>query len=29
VTVAAREKDGTWRFQVDGYSDLKSPKKQQ
>lgn len=27
VVVAVREKDGTWRFQVDGYSDLKPPKK--
>ncbi len=28
ITVAVREKDGKWRFQVDGYSDLKPPKKQ-
>lgn len=27
VTVAVREKDGKWRFQVDGYSDLKPPEK--
>jgi uncharacterized protein (TIGR02246 family) len=27
VTVAVREKDGKWRFQVDGYSNLKPPKK--
>jgi uncharacterized protein (TIGR02246 family) len=26
VVVAAREKDGKWRFQVDGYSDLKPTK---
>lgn len=28
IVVAVREKDGKWRFQVDGYSDLKPPKKQ-
>jgi uncharacterized protein (TIGR02246 family) len=28
ITVAVREKDGKWRFQVDGYSDLKPPAKQ-
>jgi ketosteroid isomerase-like protein len=28
VTVAVREKDGKWRFQVDGYNDLKPPPKQ-
>lgn len=28
ITIAVREKDGKWRFQVDGYSDLKPPKKQ-
>lgn len=27
VTVAVREKDGKWRFQVDGYSNLKPPEK--
>ena len=27
VTVAVKEKDGKWRFQVDGYSNLKSPEK--
>jgi ketosteroid isomerase-like protein len=27
VVVAVREKDGKWRFQVDGYSDLKAPEK--
>ncbi len=27
VVVAIREKDGKWRFQVDGYSDLKPPEK--
>jgi len=27
IVVAVREKDGKWRFQVDGYSDLKPPKK--
>jgi uncharacterized protein (TIGR02246 family) len=27
ITVAVKEKDGKWRFQVDGYSDLKPPKK--
>lgn len=27
VVVALREKDGKWRFQVDGYSDLKPEKK--
>jgi hypothetical protein len=26
VVVAVREKDGRWRFQVDGYSDLKPDK---
>jgi uncharacterized protein (TIGR02246 family) len=26
VVVAVKEKDGKWRFQVDGYSDLKSTK---
>lgn len=28
ITVAVREKDGKWRFQVDGYSNLKPPQKQ-
>ncbi len=28
IVVAVKEKDGKWRFQVDGYSDLKPPKKQ-
>lgn len=28
ITVAVKEKDGKWRFQVDGYSDLKPPPKQ-
>ena len=27
VVVAVKEKDGKWRFQVDGYSDLKPPEK--
>lgn len=27
VTVAVKEKSGKWRFQVDGYSDLKPPEK--
>jgi uncharacterized protein (TIGR02246 family) len=27
IVVAVREKDGKWRFQVDGYSDLKPPQK--
>lgn len=27
ITIAVREKDGKWRFQVDGYSDLKPPVK--
>lgn len=27
VTVAVKEKNGEWRFQVDGYSDLKPPVK--
>ncbi|HQU84112.1 MAG TPA: SgcJ/EcaC family oxidoreductase [Pyrinomonadaceae bacterium] len=27
VTVAVKEKDGKWRFQVDGYSNLKPPEK--
>ncbi|MCD9188987.1 MAG: SgcJ/EcaC family oxidoreductase [Pyrinomonadaceae bacterium] len=27
VTVVVREKDGKWRFQVDGYSNLKPPEK--
>ena len=28
VVVAVKEKDDKWRFQVDGYSDLKPPQKQ-
>ena len=28
IVVAVKEKDGKWRFQVDGYSNLKPPKKQ-
>lgn len=28
VVVAVRENDGKWRFQVDGYNDLKPPAKQ-
>ena len=27
IVVAVREKDGKWRFQVDGYSNLKPPEK--
>ena len=27
VVIAVKEKDGKWRFQVDGYSDIKPPKK--
>lgn len=29
VVVAVKEKDGKWRFQVDGYSDLKPPSQPQ